>query len=321
MAAATVRSVIHKAFHLSSSRQSGILFLPIELIAEIGYHIPDTHTLNNLIRSHPAFAYILSRQLYYRAFNWDSRAITTSRFHCKSRATLQEYAIRNGYGHTLRVLVDWYGLDITMLHHIPNHAKAILKGEHPIPSQGRRGPLHDAALKGHASICEILLERAGTICSIQDTDEQGETPLHYAARSLCPSDTVAFLIENGANVEAVNKFGATPLHVAIGLNSIDAVRALLDKGANPLALVRKMNVNIKDEAQNGWITAMEMALAIKDAQDKGHKVKDWRLNTQNGQCIVQLLAEYQMKPSTGRIPVRSATSKPLFKRWRSHVNR
>ncbi|KAF8458302.1 ankyrin repeat-containing domain protein, partial [Terfezia claveryi] len=93
--------------------------------------------------------------------------------------------------------------------------------------------LHDAALRGHASICKVLLERAGAICSLQDTNEQDETPLHYAARSLWPSEIIAFLIDNGANIEAVNRSGRTPLHVAIVLNSIEAVRALLEKGANP----------------------------------------------------------------------------------------
>jgi len=211
-ATSLIRSTISKVFPRSyssspSSIPSGILSLSIELIFEIGYHIPDTDTLNNLIRSHPALACILSRQLYYRAFNWDKRAAIKNRFHCRSRATLQECIMRSGYGHTLRVLLDWYGLDITGLHHVPDHAIAILKGEHPIPSKGQRGPLHNAALKGHASICKVLLERAGAICSIQDTDEQDETPLHYTARSLCPSEVTAILIDNGANVEAVNRSG------------------------------------------------------------------------------------------------------------------
>ncbi|KAF8418872.1 ankyrin repeat-containing domain protein [Tirmania nivea] len=297
---------------------SGLLSLPVELILEIGYHIADTDTLNNLIRSHSALACILSRQLYYRAFNWDKRATIKSRFHCKSRANLQEYAMRGGYEHTLRVLLDWYGLDITMLHHNPGHAIAIMKGEHSIPSKGQRGPLHNAALKGHASICKILLERARAICSLQDTDEQDETPLHYAARSLCPSVVVAFLIDNGANVEAVNRFGRTPLHLAIELDSIDAVRALLEKGANPLATVRKMSCNIRDKAQNNEFSAMKLALDRKSTQDEGHLVTESRLNSQsNGKCVVELLAEYEVKANWrlrrkrwGRIKAKSSL---LFK--------
>lgn len=298
-AASFMRLAISKFFH---SSRPGILSLPIELIFEIGYQIPDTHTLNNLIRSHPVFARILSRQLYYRAFNWDKRAAIRSRLHYSSRAALQEYVTRVGHGHTLRVLLDWYGLDITSLltslYHIPDYAIAILNGEHPISSKGpgRKGPLHIAALRGHASICDVLLERCSAVCSIQDTDGQDETPLHYAARGLCPSKAVALLIDKGANVEAVNKFGRTPLHVAIELDSIDAVRVLLEKGANPVATVRKMSSNTKDEAQNNEFSATRLALSRKIAHDEGHLVKDRRLTLIDySGGVLQLLTEYEVK--------------------------
>jgi len=88
--------------------------------------------------------------------------------------------------------------------------------------------------------------------------------------------------------------------LAIELDSIDAVRALLEKGANPFAAVRKMNGNTKDKTQNTGCSAMRLALDRKSAQDEGHLVKVSMLNNEsNGECIVQLLAEYEVKAKMG----------------------
>lgn len=44
-------------------------------------------------------------------------------------------------------------------------------------------------------------------------DLQGNTPLHFAARA-DEDRAIEALIENGANVNAVNQNGTTPLHAA-----------------------------------------------------------------------------------------------------------
>jgi ankyrin repeat protein len=47
-------------------------------------------------------------------------------------------------------------------------------------------------------------------------------------------EAVKLLIEKGADVNAVNQFGFTPLHVAISNRLSGIVRVLLKAGADPL---------------------------------------------------------------------------------------
>jgi ankyrin repeat protein len=66
-------------------------------------------------------------------------------------------------------------------------------------------------------------------------DSQGFTPLHFAAQSLRPEAT-KLLIDAGADLEARNKFGATPLLVAMGNARDDdhgVVGIPLEAGADP----------------------------------------------------------------------------------------
>ncbi len=55
----------------------------------------------------------------------------------------------------------------------------------------------------------------------------------------CARAVISFLIEKGANIEAENKDGFTPLHSAAGHGHVGAILALLDKGAD----VAAVNVN------------------------------------------------------------------------------
>jgi ankyrin repeat protein len=65
----------------------------------------------------------------------------------------------------------------------------------------------------------------------------GETPLHKAA-SLDSSETVELLIQKGAEVDAKDDGGATPLHRAVLWESPEVVKLLIRKGAD---------VNAKDK--------------------------------------------------------------------------
>ena len=68
--------------------------------------------------------------------------------------------------------------------------------------------------------------------NINAVDKDGWTPLHIAAPLGC-KDVAALLIAKGANVNAAHKDGWTPLHIAAAFGRNDDVAALLiAKGAN-----------------------------------------------------------------------------------------
>jgi len=96
-------------------------------------------------------------------------------------------------------------------------------------------PLMVASASGFADVATVLLERNANPDKI---DEKGNTPLHLAVRH---TDVIRTLLVHGANPDrrlpkAAGRYleGATPLILAAEINNIDAVKVLLDAGANPM---------------------------------------------------------------------------------------
>ncbi len=103
--------------------------------------------------------------------------------------------------------------------------------------------LHIAAAAHHVEIAKILLE-AGA-----DPNTAGyhrrSMPLHYAADGSLKNPnwnpirqvgTIQLLLDSGAELQAQDKNGATPLHRAVRTRCAAAVKCLLEAGANPTAL-------------------------------------------------------------------------------------
>ena len=65
---------------------------------------------------------------------------------------------------------------------------------------------------------------------VNTTDDAGCTPLHFAAEG--EVGLVATLLEHGANVDAANHAGETPLMKAIAFDDADTVRLLMEAGAS-----------------------------------------------------------------------------------------
>ena len=81
-----------------------------------------------------------------------------------------------------------------------------------------------------------LLVRYGADC--RANNRRGAEPLHYAADAnrwnpTAQAETIAYLLSIGAEPDAVDRDGVTPLHRAVRTRSLPAVQALLDGGANP----------------------------------------------------------------------------------------
>jgi ankyrin repeat protein len=85
-------------------------------------------------------------------------------------------------------------------------------------------PLHWAAEHGLTSIAARLIENGA---EIDAPDEFGRTPLHHGVPF---PEIVRLLIDSGADVNAVDLFLRTPLHEA--LQFPESVRILIEAGAD-----------------------------------------------------------------------------------------
>ncbi len=99
----------------------------------------------------------------------------------------------------------------------------------PLTRIGGFTPLHLASSRGHAPIVARLLEAGSKPKLITET---GVQPIHLAAQAGSAA-AVRFLLERGADVNAVDAtHGRTPLVFAASQNRIEAMRMLIEKGAN-----------------------------------------------------------------------------------------
>jgi cytohesin len=91
-------------------------------------------------------------------------------------------------------------------------------------------PFHQAAYDGHVEVVELLLER-GEEVDVRDWDDR--TALHLTAWK-DRQDIARLLIEEGARVNAEDSTGggATPLHYAAALGSLDVASVLLEHCAD-----------------------------------------------------------------------------------------
>ena len=69
--------------------------------------------------------------------------------------------------------------------------------------------------------------------NIEARDNLGNTPLHCVCNGGYKNRTLArYLLGKGANPEARNDEGRTPLHLAARTGDTDTISLLLDNGAN-----------------------------------------------------------------------------------------
>ncbi|MCL7034494.1 hypothetical protein MKW94_018521, partial [Papaver nudicaule] len=139
-----------------------------------------------------------------------------------------------GVGEAIRKLVDECGrgsLHIAAVGGSLNVCKYLLETlKIDVDSKDRSGhtPLYHAIVKGHLDTVRYLVEKGA---NPDASNDKTFTPLHYAAKS---GDTkiITLLLSRGVHVDAAISTG-TALQHAAGHGHPDAVKLLLDHGANP----------------------------------------------------------------------------------------
>lgn len=83
---------------------------------------------------------------------------------------------------------------------------------------------------GCASTNPAIVKTSG---SLEEMDESGRTPLSNAVWQTRDIDAVRDLIQRGANVNAKDEEGLTPLELALNIGRMDIVSELIAGGASP----------------------------------------------------------------------------------------
>lgn len=119
-------------------------------------------------------------------------------------------------------------------------------------------PLMIAAIRGSLPAVKALVKRGAAV------NRAGWTPLHYACSG--PDNGVAaFLIAQGAEVNARSENGTTPLMMAARYGNSDLVPLLLQAGAEPRA-ANEQELTAADFAQRGGRDQIAQQLRERMAQ-------------------------------------------------------
>ena len=113
--------------------------------------------------------------------------------------------------------------------------------------------LHVAAAAHDRGVAETLVVQGATVGA---RNRRGAEPLHYAADGSPGADAkaqrqlISFLIDAGADPNALDKSGVSPLHRAVRNRCSEGVSVLIDKGANPLLMNKSGSTPLHLAVQN-----------------------------------------------------------------------
>lgn len=100
----------------------------------------------------------------------------------------------------------------------------------PVYAGGGYTPINNALRRGKAAL-KPLLDKYPDL--VNDVSTGGATPLHMCGMGKDNQHATEYLIMRGANIEALDTYGMTPLHRMASNNLEVGARALLAAGADP----------------------------------------------------------------------------------------
>ena len=116
--------------------------------------------------------------------------------------------------------------------------------------------LHVAAAAHDRGLAESLVAQGAAVCA---RNRRGAEPLHYAADGGPGTDDfdpnaqrelISYLIDAGADPDAIDNSGVAPLHRAVRTRTSGAVSTLIDRGADPLLMNKSGSTPLHLAVQN-----------------------------------------------------------------------
>lgn len=170
----------------------------------------------------------------------------------------------------------------------------------------------EAVRKKDGAEVEKLLGQPGTTLVNTRDISSGETALHVVTtrRDLT---WMAFLIDKGANVNARDNRGVTPLTLACNLGFVDGVELLVERKARvdePTATGETPLISAVHRRNIAMMRVLLKAGADPDrADNSGRSARDYAaLDGKNGQLVAEIAANARPRQPGGR----SATYGPSF---------
>jgi len=176
----------------------------------------------------------------------------------------------------------------TPLHHAAGYGRAgivrlLLEGGADPNLQDYEGhaPLHLAGMYGRDGVVTILLG-LGRDIELEQRDNYGRTPLLLVARESGSEAAARALLDHGADPDALDRYGASPLNLAAWRGFAGVVDALLDHGAALDAGGPRASV-LPAYAAQGGLERLFRALAETGA--------DFGTRTENGGSLLHAAAD------------------------------
>ncbi|MDR0773095.1 MAG: ankyrin repeat domain-containing protein [Wolbachia pipientis] len=134
--------------------------------------------------------------------------------------------IEEGYDVNAKDNKDWTPLHEAASKNKLDVAKLLVEKGADVNARNNKGwtPLHEAAKKGNSDIVDFLIKTNGTDIEARSRNRE-DTPLHVAAGEN-QLRVVELLVNNTANVNAINKYGKKPLDIAKDKNHTGIINFL-----------------------------------------------------------------------------------------------
>ena len=145
-------------------------------------------------------------------------------------------------------------------------------------------PLHLAAEQGDTDVLRLLLAKGARVNAktAASSLEAGSTPLHKALEAGSSMSVLRLLLDHGADVNAQDRAGIAPLHLAAGRGMAKGGRLLMERGAKLDIRNRKGRTPLHEATSAGRVDTVRLLLAAG---------ADPALKTSDGRTAVDLAEE------------------------------